>query len=182
MRISVTFRHMEPTEEFRKYAEEKIGRLKKYLYNPVDAKVVLSVEKHRNIAEVVINADKTTIKGKETTDDMYKAIDTVTEKIEKQIKRHKGKLIKHKGNNTRDLPEAAAEPTVDAEVELDKGGISIITKAIDTKPMTVEEAAMQLGMSNSEFMVFQNADTKRVNVVYKRKDSNYGHIVPRVKK
>ena len=116
------------------------------------------------------------------TDDMYKAIDTVTEKIEKQIKRHKGKLIKHKGNNTRDLPEAAAEPTVDAGVDLDKGGGSIITKAIDTKPMTVEEAAMQLGMSNSEFMVFQNADTKRVNVVYKRKDSNYGHIVPRVKK
>ena len=75
------------------------------------------------------------------------------------------------------LPDAA-EPTVDTNM----GGDSIITKTIDTKPMTVEEAAMQLGMSNSEFMVFQNADTKRVNVVYKRKDSNYGHIVPRIKK
>ncbi|MBN1574858.1 MAG: ribosome-associated translation inhibitor RaiA [Deltaproteobacteria bacterium] len=182
MRISVTFRHMEPTEEFRKYAEEKIGRLKKYLYNPADVKVVLSVEKHRNIAEIVINADKTTINGKETTDDMYKAIDTVIEKIEKQIKRHKGKLIKHKGNNVKNLPEAAAEPMMGGNVGLDEGGISIITKTIDTKPMTVEEAAMQLDMSNSEFMVFQNADTKSINVVYKRKDSNYGHIVPTVKK
>ena len=119
MRISVTFRHMEPTEDFRKYAEEKIGRLKKYLYNPADAKVVLTVEKHRNIAEVVVNADKTTIKGKETTDDMYKAIDTVTDKIEKQIKKHKGKLIKHKGDSVKDLLEDEAEPTADADVGSD---------------------------------------------------------------
>jgi putative sigma-54 modulation protein len=173
---------MEPTDEFRKYAEEKVGRLKKYLYNPADAKVVLSVEKHRNIAEVVINADRTTINGKESTDDMYKAIDTVIEKIERQVKRHKGKLTKHKGNNIRELPGAAPEPAEEDSIEFDEEGVSIITKTIDTKPMTVEEAAMQLDMSNSEFVVFQNADTKKINVVYKRKDSNYGHIVPTVKK
>jgi putative sigma-54 modulation protein len=173
---------MENSEEYREYAKEKIGRLRKYLYNPVDANVVLSVEKHRNIAEVVINADKTTIKGKESTDDMYKAIDMVMEKVEKQIKRHKEKLIKRKGNSGGKEANIALEPMGETDSDYSGMDFSIITKTIDTKPMAVEDAVMQLDMSKAEFLVFQNADTKKVNVIYRRKDNNYGHIVPNLKK
>jgi len=182
MRVSVTFRHMEHQDKYRKYAEGKISKLKKYLYNPVDANVVLSEEKHRSIAEIVINADRTTIKGKESTNDMYKAIDVAIDKIEKQVKKHKDKLTKRKGDSVRKQSAASVDPTNNTGPDYDDRNITIITKIIDTKPMTIEDAAMQLETSDSEFLVFQNADSKKVNVIYKRNDNKFGHIVPTVKK
>jgi putative sigma-54 modulation protein len=182
MRVSVTFRHMDNSDALRRYAEDKIGRLKKYVYSPVDASVILSVEKHRQIAEVVINAEKMTIKGKEATDNMYSAIDMVTEKIEKQIKRHKERLVNHKTDNVRGPVETVMKEVEDEredeEYEQESEEPAIITKTVDKKPMTVEEAAMQLDISNSEFLVFINADTKEMNVIYRRRDNQYGHIIP----
>ena len=183
MRVSVTFRHMDNSDALKKYAEDKIGRLKKYGYSPVDASVVLSVEKHRQIAEVVINAERMTIMGREATDNMYSAIDMVMEKIEKQIKKHKERLVDHKTDNVR-VPVETVMREIERE-QRDQGydeeseEPTIITKTVDRKPMTVEEAAMQLDMSDSEFVVFINADTKEMNVIYRRNDSNYGHIIPR---
>ena len=183
MRVSVTFRHMEQTDELRKYAEGKIGKLKKYLYNPVDASVILSVEKHRQIAEIIINADKTTFKGKEATDNMHSAIDMVMDKIEKQIRRYKGKQVSHKGNSVRNPINVDSDRAgwTDDESRDEDGG-SIITRTIDTKPMTVEEASMQLDVSKNDFLVFFNADTKDINVIYRRRDNNYGHIIPNIDK
>jgi len=180
MRVSVTFRHMDNSDALKKYAEDKIGRLKKYEYSPVDASVVLSVEKHRQIAEVVINAEKMTIKGREATENMYSAIDMVMEKIEKQIKKHKERLVSHKADNTR-IPVEINEPApVRIERYVQEGeDPAIITKTLDSKPMTVEEAAMQLDMSKSEFLVFINADSREMNVIYRRKDNNFGHIIPK---
>ncbi len=181
MRVSVTFRHMDNSDALKKYAEDKIGRLNKYVYSPVDASVVLSVEKHRQIAEVVINAERMTIKGREATENMYSSIDMVMEKIEKQIKKHKERLVNHKVDNTR-IPEEITEPVpIQREDRDGQEGEepTIITKTLDSKPMTVDEAAMQLDMSNSEFIVFINADTREMNVIYRRKDNNFGHIIPK---
>lgn len=181
MRVSVTFRHMDNSDALKKYAEDKIGKLNKYVYSPVDASVVLSVEKHRQIAEVVINAEKMTIKGREATENMYSAIDMVMEKIEKQIKKHKERLVSHKTDSAR-IPVEIAEPVPmrrESHVQEVDEQPSIITKTLDSKPMTVEEAAMQLDMSNSEFLVFINADTREMNVIYRRKDANFGHIIPK---
>jgi putative sigma-54 modulation protein len=172
---------MDNSDALRKYAEDKIGKLKKYEYSPVDASVVLSVEKHRQIAEVVINAEKMTIKGREATDNMYSAIDMVMEKIEKQIKKHKERLVNHKAGNTR-IPAEIAEiipSRSGSEDLLDTEEPTIITKTVDSKPMTVDEAAMQLDMSNSEFIVFINSETSEMNVMYRRKDNNFGHIIPK---
>lgn len=180
MRVSVTFRHMDNSDALKKYAEDKIGRLQKYVYSPVDASVVLSVEKHRQIAEVVINAEKMTIKGREATENMYSAIDMVMEKIEKQIKKHKERLVSHKVDNVR-IPMEITEPTPLRRESYGQEGEepAIITKTLDSKPMTLEEAAMQLDMSKSEFLVFINADSGEMNVIYRRKDNNFGHIVPK---
>jgi|WetSurMetagenome_2_1015567.scaffolds.fasta_scaffold174912_2 putative sigma-54 modulation protein len=181
MRVSVTFRHMDNSDALRKYAEDKIGKLNKYVYSPVDASVVLSVEKHRQIAEVVINAERMTIKGREATEDMYSAIDMVMEKIEKQIKKHKERLVSHKSDNSK-VPIEITEPIpIEREDNDAQEGEepTIITKTLDSKPMTVDEAAMQLDMSNSDFLVFINADTREMNVIYRRKDNNFGHIIPR---
>jgi putative sigma-54 modulation protein len=124
-----------------------------------------------------------TIKGREATDNMYSAIDIVMEKIEKQVKKHKERLVSHKAENVRGPVE-----TVMKEIEIEQGQEeydeedeepSIITRTINSKPMTVEEAAMQLDVSSSEFLVFINADTKEMNVIYRRRDNHYGHIVPK---
>ena len=179
MRVNVTFRHMENTDALRQYAEEKLQRIKKYLYTPADTSVVLSVEKHRHIAEVIINAEKMTIKGKEATDDMYSAIDNVIEKIEKQAKKHKDKMVGHNKANFRDSSRGMnpSESDYPGDVSPDST-INIITKTIDGKPMTAEEAAMQLNDSGRDFLVFFNAESKDVNVIYRRKDGDYGLIIP----
>ena len=179
MRVNVTFRHMENTDALRQYAEEKLQRIKKYLYSPADISVVLSVEKHRHIAEVIINAEKMTIKGKEATDDMYSAIDIVVEKIEKQAKKHKDKMVGHNKAAHRDVPPEMnpSEPQYSGDVSSD-ATINIVTQTIDGKPMTAEEAAMQLDDSGREFLVFMNSESKDVNVVYRRKDGDYGLIIP----
>jgi putative sigma-54 modulation protein len=184
MRVSVTFRHMDNSDALRRYAEDKIGRLKKYVYSPVDASVILSVEKHRQIAEVVINAEKTTIKGREATDNMYSAIDMVTEKIEKQIKKHKERLVNHKVDTTQIPAEA---PVGESQRGREDRGRkhkdeepAIVTKTVNERPMTVQEAVVRLDASGSEFVVFINEDTKEMNVIYRRKDNRYVHVVPNV--
>lgn len=91
MQVMVTFRHFEANDAIRNYAKEKVLKLKKYLERPVEARVVLSVEKFRNIAEATITGDGYTINGMEKTDDMYSAIDRLVGKLERQIRRHRGK-------------------------------------------------------------------------------------------
>jgi len=179
MRVNVTFRHMENTDALRQYAEEKLQRIKKYLYTPADISVVLSVEKHRHIAEVIINAEKMTIKGKEATDDMYSAIDIVIEKIEKQAKKHKDKMVGHNKANLRSSSRGKNPSEADYFGDISSDStVNIITQTIDGKPMTAEEAAMQLDDSGKEFLVFFNAESKDVNVIYRRKDGDYGLIIP----
>ena len=97
MQIAVTFRHMETSDPVRAYVEEKLSRVKKYIEEPIDAQVALSVEKKiRHQAEVTIVAKGITIKASEETNDMYAAIDTVVDKIERQLKRYKEKIKEHK--------------------------------------------------------------------------------------
>jgi len=179
MRVNVTFRHMDNTEALRQYAEEKLQRIKKYLYSPADVSVVLSVEKHRHIAEVIINAEKMTIKGKEATDDMYSAIDKVVDKIEKQAKKHKDKMVGHNKANFRDVSQGMNPSDSDYAGDISSDiPANIIPRTIDGKPMTAEEAAMQLDDSGSEFLVFVNVRSKEANVIRQHTDGNYELVAP----
>lgn len=176
MQINVTFRHIEPSSPLREYAEEKISRIKKYVEEPIEAHVVLKVEKFRHIAEVSIDANGLRINGAEETDDMYSAIDLVADTIEGQVRRNKDKFRKRKsGAGARELFGAsdlgeAVLPEEDHERRV------IRTEQIHAKPMDVDEAAMQLNVSNGEFLVFTNRLTNRINVLYRRKDGHYGLI------
>jgi putative sigma-54 modulation protein len=179
MRVNVTFRHMDNTEALRHYAEEKLQRIKKYLYSPADISVVLSVEKHRHIAEVIINAEKMTIKGKEATDDMYSAIDKVVEKVEKQAKKHKDKMVGHSKANFRDSSRGMTPSESDFSGDISSDApVGIRARTVDGKPMTAEEAAMQLDDSGSEFLLFINVRSKEANVIQPHSDGNYELIVP----
>lgn len=174
MDITVTFRHMEPTDSLRNYAEEKISKLNKYLDFPLEAHIVLTVEKFRHIADVTLSLNGTRIKGVEETEDMYSAIDIVMDKIETQVKRHLSKIREHRSENLKEgeveiLEEATTAPQDEATIEVEK---------LDAKPMDPEEAAMQLNMSQQDFLVFRNSRSREVNVIYRRRDGNLGLIEP----
>jgi len=96
MQISFTFRHMDSNDGIKEYAKQKLMKMRRYLDNPVEAHVVLSVEKFRNIAEVTIKGEGVSINGEERSDDMYSAIDHVMDKVGRQIKKRRGKIRRHK--------------------------------------------------------------------------------------
>jgi putative sigma-54 modulation protein len=182
MQIAITFRHMEASNPIRAYAEEKVGRVKKYIDEPIDAQVVLTVAKKiRHKAEVTLTAKGITIKGSEETGDMYASIDAVVDKIERQLKRYREKLKAHKPLSGRE--RQVSKTIFDAEsIDTGDGSPEIVrTDNFIVKPMAVEEAVMQMNLMHKEFLVYTDASSEEVNVVYRRKDGNYGVIVPQAK-
>jgi ribosome hibernation promoting factor len=170
MQVMVTFRHVEPTEGLRQHAEDKVQRVHKYLRRPIEAHVILSVEKQRHIAEVQLSANHLNVTATEETDDLYSAIDLAMSKIERQVKKHTAKYKDHKGanNNAPGLAAGNAE----------RSGATIHTQRVAVKPMSVDEAVMQLKLLKNDFLLFTNAATDTLSVVYRRKDGNYGLIEP----
>lgn len=179
MQIAVTFRHMESSDAVRSYAEEKLARVKKYIEEPIDAQVVLSVQKkiyHR--AEVTMVAKGLTMKSAEEKNDMYAAIDLMVDKIERQLKRYKEKLKRHKGGNGAQRLIEKAVISASSVDEGDENPEIIRSHSFFIKPMSVEEAVMQMDLLGKDFLVFTDDRSEEMNVVYRRKDGNYGLIVP----
>lgn len=170
MKIIVNGRHLEVTPALKSYAEEKIGKFEKYLSNITEAVVTLSVEKYRHKVEVLLKANGVMIQAEGITGEIYSSIDEVVEKLEKQVKKYKEKLVSHrKGEN-----KASAVPTAPFYEE----GTIIKKKRFDMKPMSPEEAVMQMDLLDKDFFVFANDTSGDINVIYRRKDGNYGLIEP----
>lgn len=182
MQIAVTFRHMEASEPVRAYVTEKLSRVKKYIDEPIDAQVALSVEKKiRHNVEVTLVAKGVTIKGSEETADMYAAIDQVVDKIERQLKRYKEKLKEHKPSAARGREVEKAVISAESIEEGNGAPVIIRSRSFPVKPMAVEEAIMQMDLLHKDFFVFTDANSEEINVVYRRTDGNYGLIVPQNK-
>jgi putative sigma-54 modulation protein len=177
MQLSVTFRHLEPSDALKTYVQDRTSRLTKYIDRPLDSQVTLTVQKFRQIADVVINADGIRIAGQESHEDMYAAIDLVMDKIERQVKKYKGKIRKHKPSQGKEITWRR-DIYEQESFEDDREPVVVRTENYFVKPMSVDEAAMQMDLSQQEFLVFNNASTQTVNVLYRRKDGNYGLIVP----
>jgi putative sigma-54 modulation protein len=177
MQLSVTFRHMEPSEALKHYVQERTSRLTKYIDRPLDTQVTLSIQKFRQTADVVINANGIRIAGQEAHEDMYAAIDLVMDKIERQVKKFKERIRKHKPAPGKELHwrRDIYEPE---SFEDEKEPVVVRTESYYVKPMSVDEAAMQMELSHQDFLVFNNASSQTINVLYRRKDGNYGLIVP----
>jgi putative sigma-54 modulation protein len=181
MRITVTFRHVDPTPALRQYAEEKLERVKKYLRRPLDAHVILSVAKERHVAEITLKADHVTMFAEEETHDLYSAIDLALDKLEHQAQKLKAKRRSHKGAAGPRAGEAREVTTsVLAADRRDAGGAPAVIRSqrVPAKPLSVEEAVEQLRGSRDEFLVFTNASNQTLAVLYRRKDGNYGLIEP----
>lgn len=173
MQFSVTARNLEITPALRAYAEEKLSRLTRYLENIVTLHVVLSVNKHRQTAEVTLRVRDLTIRAEEEGDDLYSSIDLVAEKLERQILRYKERILAHaaRGGN-RGNRSVIAAPVAEEEPRVVK------TKRFAVKPVGVDEAILQMNLLGHNFYVFRNATTEQVNVIYRRQDGHYGLIEP----
>lgn len=178
MQITTTFRHTEPSDALKAYAEEKLERVRKYIDEPITAQVFLTVEKIRHSADVTITAKGITIKASEETNDMYAAIDMVMDKIERQLQRYKERLKDHKpGSETSE--RMFLKSVVEAEsIETRSEPVIIKSSTFSTKPMSVDEAVMQMDLLHKDFLVFTNSVNDAINVIYRRKDGNFGLIEP----
>lgn len=178
MQVSTTFRHMEQSEALKTYAAEKLERVAKYIDEPISAQVYFSVEKIRHIVEIVISGRGITTKASEATTDMYAAVDAVLDKIERQLKRYKEKLKDHKPTG-ENIGRAMSKKIFQAEgMETSSEPVIITTRAETAKPMAVEEAVMQMDLLHKDFLVFTDANSNEINVLYRRKDGNFGLIEP----
>jgi len=170
MHIDITFKNVDPSEALKDYATKRLSKIGKYIDRPAEAHVILSVEKIRHKAEVTLNADGVIVNAVEITEDLYAAIDMVMDKVERQIKKHKQKLQDRKG-----AARTVSEAPVSSE---DRSPRVIREKGYFVKPMSVEEAVLQIGVSGKEFLIFQNTDSKQINLIYKRTDGDWGVVEP----
>ena len=175
MQTSVMFKNIDPSDHLKSYVGDKLDRFDKYLDNPAEANVVLAVEKFRHIAEINISGDKLNIIGKEETIDMYSAIDMTLDKLEKQIKKNKEKI-----RERRSAAKSRSRSIIEEEDHLpeDEGERQVKIRNIEYKPMDVEEAVLQMDLIEDNFLVFTNARSDQINVLYRRKDGHYGLIQP----
>jgi putative sigma-54 modulation protein len=153
---------MEASDHLKEYGREKLLRLEKYLDAVIDAELVMTVEKFRHKAEVVITSDGLKIKAEEETEDMYAALDMVVDKLEKQIKRHREKQKSHKA-----APAKRGAGSADIEADDDDDDVPIIDRQVSLKPekITVAEAAARLAAGTSNMVVFTNADDGALSIL-----------------
>lgn len=175
MKVTVTGRNVNITNSLRNNIESKMEKLEKYFNKEAEAQVTLSVEKERQIMEVTIPLSGSVLRAEEATADMYTTMDRVVDKLDSQLRKHKTKLEKNRINNYATI-RFDNIPTYEKPEE-DESKI-VKTKRFAVKPMSNEEAVLQMELVGHNFFVYANDETNEVNVVYKRKDGNYGLIEP----
>ena len=172
MRFNIHGKKLEVTDSIRSYIEEKIGRLDKYFENPDDitATVLIKLRGNNQVVEVTINANKFVLRGEEEHKDLYASIDKVSDKIERQIRKNKTRMSK------RVDKDFTKEFVLNFENndEVENSSNIVKRKVIESKPMNEEEAILQMELIGHDFFAFRNIDTGEVEVLYRRKDGDYG--------
>ena len=172
MKVTVIGKNIDVTPALREIVEKKISKLDRYFKPNVAARATLTVQKNSQIFEVTIPFNGVILRCEESTDDMYKSIDLVQAKLERQIRKQRTKLQRRSNESLRfsSFDEVALE-------EEDQGEI-VKVKRFNIKPMSTEEAILQMELVEHNFFVFKDSDTNNVNVLYKRKDGDYGLLEP----
>ncbi len=177
MGIVVSGQNVDITPALKEYAEKKLRKLQKFFENrEVEIEVVLKVQRELHVADITIQVGGLLVRGEGKTDDMYASINVAVDRIERQIRKYKTRI----NRRMRKLDAQAAGVAVagQAEDEDADGPRLVKTKRFDVKPMSVEEAIMQMELLGHDFYVFRNDSTGGVNVVYRRNDGDYGLIEP----
>jgi putative sigma-54 modulation protein len=175
MNITTTARHYQLTPALKDYAESKVGQLKKYFDNIVNAHIIFELEKYRHAVEVSIHVNGKDFNGREVSEDMYASVDRVVEKLERQIRKYKGKRFNKKTPKLSEMgsplpPEREGGPVPPGENEI------VPADPIEFPTMTLGAAVEKFKADGKEFSIFSNSDTKRLVVLFKRDDGTLGII------
>ena len=170
MRIDIRGDKVKVTDAIKSYVNEKIGRLDRYFENPVEMKayVVIRVRNKDEIIEVTVPSSKFTLRAEVSDNDLYAAIDKVSDKLERQIRKNKTRLRKQ-------FKEVLRFEMENEEVE-ENDSIVVKRKQVELRPMSEEEAILQMELVDHNFYLFKNSETDKISVLYKRNDDSYGII------
>ncbi len=182
--ITITGRHLNITPALRDYALEKLSRLQKYFDRLMEVHIIVSTEKHQQVAEINISANGFSISGKGKTPDVFASVDEVVNKLERQLKKHREKFLERKRvaskskrkEKEKNLP--LLEDIDDDMEETDTEPEIVKIERVSQKPMSPEEAVMQMNLMKKTFLVFINSTTDGLNVIYRRPDGQYTLITP----
>jgi putative sigma-54 modulation protein len=179
MEVDYTGRQIEITPAIKKFTEKHLKKIRKILGETIKVGVILTVEKHRHITEIHLKSRNFNVHGVEATGDMYNSITAVLDKIERQALRHKEKHVSKK-RKTGETVRVQAPPVLPGEsLETLPSVPRIIRSSANAiKPMSLDEAAEQVVRTAHGFMVFRNAESDRLSVIYRRKDGNLGLVEP----
>ncbi len=173
MLVNIKGKNVDVTPALRDYSEKKVAKISKFFEkNPIGAQVTMSTERGKHVVDITVQVDGLLLRGEEKTNDMYGSIDGAVDKIERQIRKFKTRI------NRRLREENQVILTSVPTQEEAPAPVIQRTKRFAMKPMSVEEAVMQMDLLGHDFYVFSNSETDEVNVVYRRKDGNYGLIEP----
>jgi putative sigma-54 modulation protein len=177
MRLQVKGKNLEVSESIRSYAEQKLGKLSRQLADPTQVELELSLERNpsiaaKHVAEATIWTKGPTLRAREATPDMKASIDQLVDKLERQVTRYREKRQRGRSRDNGALTVESNPGESESDPEIVK------TKQFAVKPMSPEEAVLQLELVGHDFFVFRNAESGEVNVVYRRREGNYGLIEP----
>jgi putative sigma-54 modulation protein len=177
VRLQVKGKNVEVTDSIREYAQEKLGKLERQLADPTRVELELAVERNpsisaNHVAEATIWTKGPVLRAREASADHKASIDQLVDKLERQVKRYREKRRRYRSAPAAEIPEDALP--IEGEPRIVK------SKRFPVKPMSPEEAVLQLELVGHDFFVFQNAETMDVNVVYRRRDGSYGLIEPQL--
>ena len=178
MNLQVKGRNVEVSDQIRQYAEDKLAKLDRLVKDPTRVELELAVEKNpsisdNHVAEATVWTKGPVLRAREASGDMKASIDQLVDKLERQVKRYREKKRPRK----HDRPDGAAPEPVPLEAP-EEGPMIVKTKQFAVKPMAPDEAVLQLELVGHDFFVFRNAESDEVNVVYRRRDGDYGLIEP----
>ena len=184
MNITVTGRHMDLTDALKAYVEDGLEKIRHHFDRVIDVDVILGVEKHRQTAEFNVHANHLRINAKETSEDMYASIDAALNKVDRQIRKHKGRIMRHTPHSRKEA--ASVHEDLEAAATLDGAQTAteqapeqeIYHEHVAPLTMTVDEAAFHLSLTDEPVFMFINLDTKSVNAIYKRDDGHFSVLEP----
>ncbi len=170
MQTSFTFRNMEAGEWLKDYVDKKLSKVEKYMDKPVSATVTLSIEKFRNVAEIKLSAKSINLQGREEAKEMTLAIDSVIDKIERQVKKYKQKTRNHKDVASR---SESMDSVAEEYDEYDESSRVVETKRVILEPMSLEDATLEMDESRKMFVIYRDSSSEKVSIIYRRDDEKY---------
>lgn len=183
MQVNITFRHLDPTEALKSHVRDRIEHVQRYIDRPSEAHAVLHVENLDHHAEITVKAGRFLLRGTAKSADMYASIDAAADRIERQLKKHKEKLYNHKANGHASIewkPVEVRHDVLDILEHPERAGPRVVKSTqFQARPMSLEEAILQLELLDSSFYVFQSAKDRTINVVFRRDEGGYGLIEAR---